>query len=521
MTEKKTEKALSRRTFIKGAAIGAGAFTLSGIKANAMPVWEAPEKWDLETDVLILGAGGAGLVSAIEAAVKGATVTILEKSPVVGGTTSIAGGVIQAVGTDVQKNAGISGDTTEAHYQYWLQSAEGIANKELVKLLAESTPINMKWLMSHGLSYGFVGGVSPIPYIDPALMVDRIHIPVAMEETPKMGSGGGNHVAALYKAAKKAGVKFVLEAPAEMLIYKKGVGVIGVKAKKDGKDFYAKAKRSVILSTGGYDHDKDMARAFSPQQLWALQSGKCICSPANTGDGMKMAMDLGADLEGLGGTIGTPSHMVGAAPFYPPAVPGIWVNRYGRRFVNEGTHYAYAMRSVFNQEQHMVWAVFDEDVRLMGGKLIGGFWTRLSDDLKKEIDDGTIKSGTDPAELAKNSGIDAGQLKTTIEKWNQDVSAGKDTVFNKEYGLKPIARAPFYAVRITERNLGSCGGLKIDTDTRVIDVNGEQIPRLYAGGMVTGGFIGPYYPGSGTAFAATVCFGRIAGKNAADKEPWD
>ena len=75
-----------------------------------------------------------------------------------------------------------------------------------------------------------------------------------------------------------------------------------------------------------------------------------------------MAMALGADLEGLGGTIGTSSHTIGVAPFHPsiPAVPGIWVNRYGQRFVNEGTHYAYVMRSVFNQEQHMVWAIFDD-----------------------------------------------------------------------------------------------------------------------------------------------------------------
>jgi urocanate reductase len=179
------------------------------------------------------------------------------------------------------------------------------------------------------------------------------------------------------------------------------------------------------------------------------------------------------------------------------------------------------MRSVFQQEQQKVWAVFDENVRKMGGRLIGGFWTRVSDDLKKEIDDGTIASGETLSELGKNAGIAPGPLASTIEKWNQDASAGEDTVFNKKYGLAPISQAPFYAVRITERNLGSCGGIKINRDTRVVDVNGETIPRLYAGGMVTGGFIGPYYPGSGTAFAATVCFGRIAGKNAANETPWE
>ena len=130
-----------------------------------------------------------------------------------------------------------------------------------------------------------------------------------------------------------------------------------------------------------------------------------------------------------------------------------------------------------------------------------------------------MKTGDAPEQLAKNIGIDPVQLKSTLDKWNADVADGKDTVFHKTYGLKPIAKAPFYAVSITEKNLGSCGGLKIDTRTRVMDVSGKEIPRLYACGMVTGGYIGPYYPGSGTALAATVCFGRIAGKHAADEKP--
>ena len=278
MTDQKPEKGISRRKFIKGAAIGAGALTLSGIHADAMPVAKVPEKWDVEADIVIIGAGGAGLVAAIEAAGKGASVAILEKSPVVGGTTAISGGVIQAVGTDIQKNNGVANDTTDAHYRYWIQSAEDIANPELVKILAESTPENMKWLMSHGMVYGSVYGVSPIPYINPDIMKDRIHMPVVMGETPKPGNGG-THVAALYKAAKKAGIKFILETPAQGLIVQKDAGVIGAKAQKNGKDFYAKAKRSVILTTGGYDHNKDMARAFSPQQLWAIESGTCLGAP--------------------------------------------------------------------------------------------------------------------------------------------------------------------------------------------------------------------------------------------------
>ena len=203
-----------------------------------------------------------------------------------------------------------------------------------------------------------------------------------------------------------------------------------------------------------------------------------------------------------------------------PEVPGIWVNKHGQRFINEGAHYAYAMRAVFQQEQHLAWAVFDEGVREMGGAAIGGIWGPWSEDLNEEISSGMVKSGDTLTALGSSIGMNGAQLETTVAKWNEDVERGEDSLFHKEVGLVALNRAPYYATLVAEVNLGSCGGLKINTEAQVVDVNGEVIPRLYAGGMVAGGFIGPYYPGSGTALNSTVTFGRIAGENAVAEEDW-
>ncbi len=517
---------MSRRELLKGAALGGAALAGAGALASCTPAAECPapgrpEKWDEEADVVIVGGGGTGIVAAIAALEAGASVTVLEKAAVVGGTTAVSGGLIQASATEFQRAAGVEDDTPDAHFEYWMTAAEGIADPDLLRVMAENAPDNVRWLVDHGMEYVSVYGVSPIPYVDPSVMVPRIHVPAGKGEAAQVGTGAV-HVEVLNEVAQDMGAMFMLETTATSLVYDLEKGVLGVAAKSGGGQVYVRARRAVILATGGFDHNEEMARAFSPQQLWALASGQCLCAPTDTGDGIRMAMELGADLAGLGGTIGVASTMIGVAPLAvgQPEVPGIWVNKYGQRFVNEGAHYAYAMRAVFDQEQHIAWAIFDEGVRELGGAAIGGLWGVWSDDLSEELASGQVKTGDSTGALAAVIRVNGEQLEATVARWNEDMAQGQDALFRKEYGLVALDRPPYYAAQIAEVNLGSCGGLKIDTEARVVDVSGEIIPRLYAGGMVAGGFIGPYYPGSGTAINATVCFGRIAGVNAAAEEAW-
>jgi urocanate reductase len=516
MTEDKERPIkVSRRDFVKGAALGAGLLGGAGALAScgtaAAPTAPGiPASWDKEADVVIVGGGGTGIVAAIEAAEAGASVLVLEKAAVAGGTTSLSGAVIQACCTEYQRAAGVTDDSTEKHYEYWMTAAEGQADPELVRVLADNAPGNIQWLVDHGVEYAGVYPVDPIPTVPEELMRPRIHIPGPPGSQPAAGAGEKYHISILYPAAQEAGAEFMLETQVTGLVRDPDNGVIGVRAESGGEEMYVKANKGVILATSSFDHNEEMARAFSLQQLWAQETGLVATVPTDTGDGIKMAMEIGADLAGMGGTIGVPSPGIGGA-----AAPGIWVNQYGQRFVNEAAHYAFASRAVFNQVEHTAWAIFDEKVKEQGGGALG--W---SEDLSEEIASGVVQTGATLTALAEAIGVNGAELEATVEKWNEDVDGGEDTLFGKTAGLQTIDEGPYYAARMSEWNLGSHGGVRINTDARVLDVHGEVIPRLYAGGMVAGGLVGPYYPGSGTAVGTTVCFGRISGANASAEEPW-
>lgn len=513
------KRKVGRRDFLKRTAACLGAVAVTGIGVNiakAVSIDEVSGKWTFETDVLIVGAGGTGIVAAITAREAGAEVTVLEKSPVVGGTTAISGALIQAAGTRFQKSEGIKYDTIDLHYQYWMKTSEGVADPALLRLMAEEAPVNIEWLLTHGVDFASVYGADPIPNIDSTLIAPRIHVPKGQGGAAKAGTGR-IYMKALYTVAKKQGVQFVMETEALRLVRDANGAVVGIKANDENGEIYAKARKAVILASGDFAHNKEMARTFSPRQLWALETGECWASPFSEGDGIRMAMGAGADLAGMGATIGIPNHAIGIAPLAKgvAVIPGIWINKHGQRFVNEGADFGYVMKTLFCQEQHVAWAIFDENIRKMGGKRIAGITKPWSDDLQKEISDGKVKKGETLKLLAESIQVSAPVLEQTIAYWNQDTAKGTDSMFGKGLGLEPLNHPPYYATPVTEINLGTCGGVKINTKAQVINVWDQVIPRLYAGGMTAGGFIGPYYPGSGTAIAATVCFGRIAGKYAA------
>lgn len=463
-------------------------------------------EWDEEFDVIIIGAGGAGMVAAIEATDAGASVLMLEKTDITGGNTVLSGGLIQAAGTSFQEAAGVSGDTPAKHRAYYEQAGEGVPEPELLEVLTNDAPAAIEFMVGLGLDYLTVYGVDPIPYVDEELMVPRIHVPGS---EPEVG-GGATQFMVLQTSAEQRGVEIRTSSPVLALLESEDEGVVGVHAEVNGKPTYIRARRAVILATGGFDRNPELARSLSPQLLWELETGTPFTAPSNTGDGLLMGMAMGADLAGLGGTIGYPAVRPGTG-----TVPGIWINRYGQRFVNEGSHYAYAIRAVYDQEQHLAWAVFDQNVADMGGAALGGLGVAWSDDLSAEIASGKLETGATLEELAAAIDVDANELVRTMAQWNEAALAGEDHLFNRSEGLVALDTGPYYATRVVSANLGSCGGLRIDTDCRVIDVDQDPIPGLFAAGMVAGGFIGPYYPGSGTALLATVVFGRIAGKQAA------
>jgi urocanate reductase len=512
-------QSISRRGLLKTTAAAVGAIALSGMnlkKADAVPLSDVKGKWDFQTDVFVIGAGGAGLVAAIAAREAGVEVTVLEKAPVVGGTTAVSGGMVQAAGTEAQKAAGVMNDTPKAHYEYFVQAAEGIADTALLKVMVDSCKDNLEWLARQGLIFEHIISDTTIPPMDTSLLVPRIHMLKGDSGKEPIGTGK-HHIRNMYRNAKQMGVKFMLEASVAALIHDPQKGVVGVQVQAEKSKRHGLARKAVIIASGGYDHNREMARSFSPQQLWSLETGLCYAAPTNTGDGIRMAMAVGADLADMGGVIGLVNHGIGIGPLMPgqPVIAGVFVNKYGQRFVNEAAHYAYVMRSVFSQEDHTAWTIFDEKVKKLGGKTLGGDLAKFSNDLAKELADGTFKKAGTLKGLAQAIGVNAEQLQFTMDKYNRDMASGKDTLFNKKIGLQPIDTPPFYAIQVREVSLGTCGGIKINTRTQAIDITGKPIPGLYAAGMTAGGFTGPYYPGSGTALTANVSFGRIAGAQAA------
>jgi len=516
MNDKENKSAMKRRTFLIGTA-AAGALAAGGLwlgcdvedgrdgrdgRDGQDAVCGDQITWDEQAGVIIVGGGGAGLTAAITAAGAGAAVLLLEKAANVGGATALCGGVIQGSDTIYQTDFGIAGDTPQKHFDYWRLAGEGMVDEELVRLLAEQSGPAVEWLGTLGLTYDEIYAVDPIPEVDSALLLPRLHV---------AGGMGTGLTGLLEQEARQLGVEIRTSTPVVALVFEEGTGITGVAIERDGERWHIQATNGVVLASGGFDRNEELARAFSPQLAWDLDNGLGLTPPTNVGDGLKMGLAVGAGVAGMGGVISYPKLRIGRAEGDQP-IPGIWVNLAGQRFVNEAAHYGYAARAIFDQPEHIVWAVFDENVKNMGGATIGGW----SNDLSEEIASGAIITGATAAELAEALGVNAAALEATLARWNEDMNAGAaDTLFDKQTALQALATPPYYAARVLCYNVGSCGGLAIDTEARVLGLDGLPLGGLYAAGMVSGGFIGPYYPGSGTAVCACLVFGRIAGVNAA------
>lgn len=448
------------------------------------------------------------MAAALQAVSDGATVVVLEKTGLAGGTTNFSGGVMQAAGTEVQKAlTKYQDDTPEKHYQLWLKAGEGTVDEELVKDLAYGAPEHIKWLTDLGLKFNSVYGHCQIPYINEELFADRIHV---YEGGGGIGSGG-IMIQAMLKAAEEKGAVVEYETEVTKLLTNESGEVIGVTANQSGSEIKVKANKGVILAAASIDKNAEMAKQLSPQQYWDLTTQQCLCPPTNTGDGIRMAMEIGAAVCGFGGTIDFCGKTGAATDNRNPLFPSFIVNKKGRRFVCEDATYAYHYRAIFQQEKQL-----DGPTYMIFGKSSLSAekapWTEET--LAKDIADGVVFTSDTIEGLAEVIGVEPANLSATLATWNSDMKNKKDNQYDRKTGLMPI-EGPFYAYKNVSFNLGSLGGVKINVDAQVLKSNGQPVPRLYAGGLNAGGWVGPYYPGSGTAIMGTLHWGRKAGANAA------
>ena len=501
-------KNISRRNFLKGAAAGVAGVAAMGI-IGAPVLAEANETWDIETDVLIVGAGGAGVAAAAEASATGVKVLVLEKGGLIGGTTNFSGGVMQAAGTKYQKElTQYQDDTPEKHAALWIKSGEGTVDEELVTDLANGAPGHIDWLADTcGLKWDHIYGHCHIPYVEDELMADRIHV---YEGGGGIGSGG-IYVQAAWAVAEANGAELQLNTTVTKLIKDADGTVAGVVAEQDGNEIRVKANKGVILCTASIDHNPELAKRLSPQQYYDLNNSTVMSAVTDTGDGIRMGMEIGADVAGFGGCIDFCAKTGAATDNSIPTFPSFIVNQRGMRFVCEDATYAYHYRAIFQQTVALdgpTYMIFGESTFSDPATV----WTAES--AAADVEAGVLCAADTIEELAEQIGVPAGNLAKQLTLWNSMAAEGEDAQFGRKTGVAEIT-GPFYAYKNVAANLGSLGGLRINVNTEVIDVNGNVIPHLYAAGLNAGGWIGPYYPGSGTAVMGCVHWGRRAGAVAA------
>ena len=437
-------------------------------------------------DVVVVGSGGAGLSAAIESAGAGAKVAVLEKLPMVGGSTLLAGGIVYGTGSAAQQKLGIK-DSVDDLVKYWSDRAEGAVDPAQLKFVAERSGATIDWLIGQGVKLGdpTPAGTSPV---------------LRAQTCP---DGGAGIVKVLKATADAKKIDFYMETSATKLLTNGKGAVTGVAAKgKDGKEINFNAK-SVVLTTGGFDRNKDLMAKYAPNYAGV----STFVGMGNTGDGLLMAQAVGADVVGHGGVIGF-RKVSGEASYTTEVSALMWmpylsVNKEGRRFVDETADYPIFHQELNKQTDKISFLIFDGVTYVPA--------------LDKAVEKGEAFSADTVPALATAAGIDPKAFAATVAEYNKLVKSGKDTQFGKQMkGLKQIVKPKFYALKVEAATLGTMTGLKIDLDTHVLNAKGEVIPGLFAAGEVAnGGFFNLVYPASGTSIQMSLTFGRVAGQQAA------
>ena len=525
-------------TAIKEAA--AAALTAAGLNPDdyktAVENNATAEDSTVDADVVVVGAGGAGMTAAITAAAEGKSVVILESQSMVGGNSVRATGGMNAGKTVYQdenefgESAGVEKTLKTAAEKYadnetitalaktvseqwaayqanptgYFDSVElmeldtmiggkGINDPELVETLCANSADAIDWLDEHGITLHNVssfGGAS----------VKRIHRPVNAEG--KTVSVGSYMIPLLQENCEKAGVKMMLDTTATEILTDANGAAVGVKATGASGETVTVNAKAVVLATGGFGANLDMVVKYKPE----LKGFMTTNAPGIQGQGIEMAEAIGAATVDMDQIQIHPTVEANTAALITEGLRGdgaILINEEGQRFIDEvGTRDVVSAAEIAQTGSYS-WLVVDQAMA-DASSVIQGY-------IKK----GYTVTGATYEELGKAMGVDAAAFAETMEKWNGCVEAKNDPDFGRTSFANPLNTAPYYAVKVTAGVHHTMGGLKINANTEVLNEKGEVIPGLFAAGEVTGGVHGANRLG-GNAVADFTVFGRIAGAAASD-----
>ncbi len=442
-----------------------------------------------QADIVVIGAGGAGMTAAIQAVQDGATdVVILEKMPVTGGNTTRSTGGLNAAGTSYQEADGIE-DSVELFVEDTMKGGKELNDKELVTVMAENSADAVDWVNEIGgdLSVvGMFGGAS----------VKRIHRPTDTSAVGPM------LVKALNAKTEELGIPVLLETTAEKILVDDSGKVCGVTGTdKDGQEFTIDCT-AVVLATGGFGANSDMVVEYKPDL-----AGFCTTNHAGaTGDGIAMAKELAAAFVDMEQIQTHPTVNPDTQTMYTEGVRGngaILVNKEGKRFCNELETRDVVSAAILEQTDGECYLVFDQAVRESLAAI------------ESYIKAGIVTEADTPEALGEAIGIDGAVLAETLKTYAGYKAAGKDEDFGRESMELALDKPKYYAALCAPAIHHTMGGVKINTKTEVLKEDGTVIPGLFAAGEVTGGVHGANRLG-GNAVTDIVVFGRIAGTAAED-----
>lgn len=485
-----------------------------------------PHRWDVEADVVVVGFGAAGMAAAVTAHELGADVVMLEKAPEgqEGGNTRVAGqGYLNtsAVEPAIAYLTALCGPYT--------------VPEAMVRVWAEEMCRNNDWLRS-------LGG-DPQEHQHPPVGIEFPDLPGA-DCVHKFHDGptyGYSYTWQLFeRLVKERPIPILYETPGRELIQHDGTKeILGVRAGRGEASITVKARKGVVLTCGGFENNQQMIRDYLPGVPYCYTSG----TPYNEGDGITMAMSVGADLWHMNNYAG-PSMALKVpeirtsfsmqALHYSKETPGgmIVVGPDGRRFTDEKFKTRHGKVPVNGRWLPLstpcpMFLIFDHTLFCSGplyDKHPSHGWTQIiekydwSEDNRTELAKGWIRSADSLAALASALDLDPATLEATVGRWNRHCDAGHDPEFGRTLMMNPICNGPFYAVELSPSMLNTQGGPRRNERAQIVRPNGTPIPRLYSAGEL-GSIYSNLYQGTGN-IGECLAFGRISGRNAAAETAW-
>lgn len=454
----------------------------------------AGEEIVYDVEIVVVGAGAAGLSAALTAQEKNANVLVLEKGGITGGSTVRSGGKILAAGTPWQEKQGYT-DTPEMMYEYLMSfDRDDIMNEELVMTFSKGSAENLQWLEDRGVQ------VQDVEYIHSALTPWRVHN--TMGGGGQTSGHGGQITAPLTNRYEGNGGKIVYNCRATELITNEAGTVVGVKAvMTDGTPVTVNAK-SVILATGGYAKNEEMLdkyEDFLPNNLYGTVPNTCV------GDGLVMATAIGAknfDAPGLQLVYVSYDCYCGINE-----ESGLIVSEDGLRVVDEYTYQSHVATALADAKSTCGYYIAAKK---------GVYAVEPYPMIQWGVTMEHVPHAATIGELAEKIGVDKAALEATVARYNELCAKGVDEDFGKpaQYMI-PVEGDEYYAFRMTPGTSVTFGGLEIDVNARVLDTNNQPIPGLYAAGEVAfTGLFDAEYPCCGMAIGSAVYYGRIAADSA-------